>query len=415
MKLGYRSTINACYLGSFIQAVIINLTPILFIPLKDQLGLSFGELGLLVLVNFVTQVSVDLIFSGLIDRFGIRRFITAGHIIACVGLVLFALSPMLFENPFVGFLIATVIFSGAGGLFEIMLSPIVNNIPTDEKNAAMSILHSFFCWGQVAVVLVTTLLLALVGRGNWQWIVLGWALLPFLNFIFFFLVPLAPPVAEHERQRLRDIIKSPYFAMALILIACGGATELSVSQWSSAFMELGLGIPKVVGDVAGPCMFAVMMGLGRLFYGIYAKKIRILNMMMWGCALAVVCYLVLAFSSIPILSLVACALTGLAVSLLWPGTISASAARFPLAGASMFAIMAAAGDIGCSAGPATVGWITDGMQNLPFLLWLQQSTGMTPDQLGLRFGLLIAAIFPLAGFICVNCMKRYTRKERLQV
>ena len=405
----YKSTIAACYIGSFVQAIIVNTTPILFIPLREQFGLTFQQMGLLVLINFISQVGCDILFSNAIDKYGFRRFVVAAHGLAVVGLVLFAASPLLFDRPFAGFVTATIIFSGSGGLLELLLSPIVNAIPTDEKAGAMSVLHSFYSWGQAAVILLTTVLLFVFGRAWWQWIILIWTLVPLFNFFFLMRVPFAPNVPEEQRQGMDKILLKPFFIAALATILCGAAAELCISQWASAYLEEAMRLPKVVGDVGGVCLFAVMMGVGRLFYGMYGKKINVSLMMLIGTVGAAACYITVALSGTAVLSLLACGLCGLCVSLLWPGTLVVASEHYPLAGAWMFAILAA-GDIGASAGPWLMGVVAEQAHRLPFLSGLL-TQGMSPDQLGLRAAMLVSALFPIIAFFCLRWMRKRTHDD----
>lgn len=406
----YKSTIMACYIGSFVQAIIVNTTPILFIPLREQFGLTFQQMGLLVLINFITQVGCDILFSNAIDKYGFRRFIIAAHGLSVVGLTLFAASPLLFDRPYIGFVIATIIFSGSGGLLELLLSPIVNAIPTDEKAGAMSVLHSFYSWGQAAVILLTTVLLFVCGRTWWQWIILIWTLVPLFNFFFLMRVPFAPNVPEEQRQGMDKILFNPFFIVALATILCGAAAELCISQWASAYLEEAMQLPKVIGDVGGVCLFAAMMGVGRLFYGIYGKRINVSLMMLIGTVGAAACYITVALSGTAVLSLLACGLCGLCVSLLWPGTLVVASEHYPLAGAWIFAILAAAGDIGASAGPWLMGVVAEQAHRLPFLSGLL-AQGMSPDQLGLRAAMLVSALFPIIAFFCLRWMRNRTRSE----
>ena len=400
--LSYKHTVLACYVANFSQAVVINLTPILFIPLRQQFGFSFEQLGMLILINFVTQIACDVLFSGAVDRHGFRPFIVTAPLLAIVGFLTFAFAPNLFPaSPFIGFAAGTVIFSGAGGLLELLLSPIVNAIPTKEKEAAMSMLHSFYSWGQVTVVLLTTLFLFFFGQSSWQAIVLLWTVFPAIAFLMFCVVPLAPGVPEHERQSAGQVARTPFFIAAILLIAFGAAAEICMGQWASAFLEKGLGLSKVVGDTAGVCLFALMMGVGRLLYGIYGNKINVTRVMLIGAATAAVCYVTVTFSPNPLLSVAACGISGIAVSLLWPGTVVIAAARFPKAGAWMFAILAAAGDTGAAVGPWLLGLVADNVEKIPLLFSAAQSLQMTAEQFGLHSAMLTGGIFPLGAVVCL--------------
>jgi fucose permease len=390
--VSYKSTTIACYIGIFCQAIVINLTPILFIPLREQFGLTFIELGLLIFVNFTTQVIVDIAFSKVVEKHGYRPFVTAAHAFTVGGFILFALAPVLLIKPYPGFLIATVVFSAGGGLQELLLSPIVNSIPTDEKEKAMSVLHSFYAWGQVMVVLGTTFLVFLLGRTSWQWIMVGWAVIPAINFVNFMKVPLGSPVPETgEHMGLGKLAKEPFFIIAIVAIAAGGAAEITMAGWTSAFFERTLAIPKVIGDTTGVASFAFMLGLGRLLYGKYGTRMPLPKVMMAGAAIAAACYLVVVFSTINAFSLVACMMCGFGVSLLWPGTLVLAAKRFPQAGASMFAILAAGGDIGASVGPWIVSLVAD-------------SAGAFSEQIGLRTGILVGVLFPVLALACLRWM-----------
>lgn len=407
--VSYKSTTIACYIGIVIQAIVINLTPILFIPLREQFGLSFQQLGLLVFVNFVTQVSFDILFSKLVEIYGFRRFVVGAHVLIVVGLLLFALSPEVLAQPYVGFIVATIIFSGGGGLLELMLSPIVNAIPTDEKATAMSLLHSFYAWGQAAVILLTTLLLFVLGRTQFQWIILLWTIVPAFNFFLFIKVPLGAPIVEGQRTSLRKLLRTSFYIVALLAIGFGAAAEICMAQWTSAFFEKALHLPKIVGDAAGVSMFALALGLGRLLYGILGKRMDINQVMIFGSFLSVLCYLAVGLSNSPFVSLTACMLCGLAVSLLWPGTLVLTAEHFPLAGASMFAILAAGGDFGAAVGPWLISLVADYAPQLPALASYGATTGLSVDQLGLRLGLLTAALFPLGSFLALRWMRAQSR------
>lgn len=410
--ISYRSTIHACYIGFLVQAVVVNLTPILFIPLREAYGLRYEQLGLLVFINFITQVVCDIAFSGMVDKYGFRPFVVAAHALTVAGFALFAASPVLFPaNPYIGFILGTVVFAGSGGLLELLLSPIVNAIPGDEKASAMALLHSFYAWGQMAVILLTTLLLFWLGRSAWPLVMLLWTAPAIFNFFLFLRVPLAPTVPEEHRQGMRMLITKPFFLVAFLAIFAGGAAELSISQWASAFMEKAIQLPKVVGDVAGFSLFAGMLGVGRLLYGMAGKRVRVERVMLLGALLAVVCYLVVALAVHPVLSLAACALCGFAVSLLWPGTLVIAAVQYPLAGAWLFAILAAGGDIGASVGPLLVSVVTDHITRLPALAGWERFAGLTAEQIGLRAGILSGALFPLAAFLCLLWLSRHMARQ----
>jgi fucose permease len=395
MRTGtHPSLVRSCYVGAFIQALVINLTPLLFIPLKDELGLSYEQIGRLILVNFATQMVMDVGCGLLVDRLGAKPFIVASNVLAVVGLWLFALTPAAFANPYVGLLLGTVVFSMGGGLLELLLSPIVNAVPSERKAADMALLHFFYAFGQVVVVLVTTLVLRVAGLRSWRVVVLAWSVMPALDAIGFArarIPRLAPP---QGRQPARDLLRSPVYVVSLLVIGLAGASEIAIAQWTSAFAERALGWPKVVGDVVGFCLFGAGLGAGRLVYAIKGERIDLRRMMILGGALAAATYLVAGLSPWPVVSLGACAFAGLTVSMLWPGTLSLTAARFPLAGASMFALLAASGDTGASLMPWLVGVVADAAPTFgPGLSRIAARMG--PEQLGLRAGLVAASLCPV--------------------
>ena len=411
--LSYRSTLTACSVGSFVLATVVNLTPILFIPLREQYGFSFAQLGFLIFINFITQVTFDLVFSKAADRHGFRPFVVAAHALVFVGFILLALLPQVMPNPYYGLLIATMVFSGGGGLLELLISPIVDSIPDTVKSTTMAFLHSFYAWGQVAVILITTFLIFFFGASIWPWIVLFWALIPAFNFFLFQRVPLAPQRQAEHLMRLRDLIRQPLYLLAIAAIMFGAASELTMNQWTSAYMEIALGLPKVVGDTIGMSLFAVMMGIGRVLYGFFGEKFSIGKVMIFGSLLAVVCYITVAVTPYPALGLLACAVCGLAISLLWPGTLVVAAKRFPLAGASLFAILAAGGDVGASLGPWALGLVTEAAPHWQIFRELMLRSGQTAAQFGLRAGMLAGTLFPLVSMFCHIYFKRSIRLPKI--
>jgi fucose permease len=368
------------------QAAVVNLTPLLFIPLREQFGFSYTQLGALVLTNFLTQLIADIACSVIADRVGFRFFAVAGHMLAALGFLLFAAVPFLPGAPYPGFVAATIVFSLGGGFLEVIISPIVNALPAREKSAAMSLVHSFYCWGQVCVVIVTTLFIYAFGRTSWPLAMLLWMLLPLINGLVFIRCPLAPGVPSEQRSPAGSVLKNPVFIVLVLLIVCAGASELTISQWTSAYAEEYLAVPKVVGDIAGMSLFALMMGLGRTLNGIKGKTEYLRRFMFAGGWLAVACYITAATATSPVIGLLACGLCGLGVSLMWPGSLSLAARSFPLAGIWMMAIMAAGGDTGASIGPFMAGWLG--------------------DYAGLRTSLLVSAVFPLGIILCLLLLKR---------
>jgi len=396
MVKSYKSTLYSCYLGFVTQAIIVNLAPLFFVVFQSDYGVSFEMLGRLVLANFVTQIVVDFLATRFADRMGYRVPCVAAHLCCGMGLVLLAVLPQVLPDPYVGLVIASIIYAVGGGLIEVMLSPIVENMPdSPDKAAAMSLLHSFYCWGQMAVVLITTLIVSIIGREYWYFLPIVWAILPFYNMVRFLRVPLMPTVTADEQTTLGVLFKNGGFWVAMAMMIAAGASELAMSQWASMFAEKGLGVSKTVGDLMGPCLFACFMGIGRLLYGKLGHKMDVRKVMM-GCAvLGILCYALAAFQLNPVLGLVGCALCGLAVSIMWPASLSMTAARFPKGGVAMFALLAMCGDIGCSVGPWLTGIISDAVLKNGSLLAWGASIGLEAEELCLKAGLGVAIIFPL--------------------
>lgn len=377
IRNNYKHTIYACYIGYITQAIVNNFAPLLFLTFHNSYGISLERIGLLVTVNFGTQLLIDLLSAKFADRLGYRRLIVAAHLFAAAGLIGLGLLPSLLPNPYIGLCVAVMIYGVGGGLTEVLISPIVEACPTEGKAAAMSLLHSFYCWGSVLVILLSTLLFGIFGTGAWKGIACFWALIPLANAVYFLKVPIAPLVPDGESMSVSGLLRSGIFWVLALLMVCAGASELSMSQWASAFAESGLQISKTAGDLAGPCFFAILMGLGRVLHAKFAEKIN-LYFYLGGCALScVVSYFLACFSPMPILALIGCGLCGFSVSAMWPGTFSLAGEKCPRGGTAMFALLALAGDTGCSMGPTLVGYI---------------SAAFGDD---LCRGLLVAAVFPL--------------------
>jgi len=392
--MSYKATVRSCYIGIFSQAVVVNITALLFTTLGYQFGLSFTQLGALVLINFIMQVSIAIIFGQIVDRVGFRPFIVGAHIAAVVGLAWFALVPALPFDPYAMMIMATIIFGIAAGFFELLISPILNAIPADEKSSAMSILHGFYCFGHLGVVFATTIFLFVFGRDSWPFIVSLWLVLPLLNAFLFSRCPIAPAVEVTQQSSAGAAFRSPLFIILILMISLGAASELTFAQWTSAFMEEAMGLPKVIGDIMGVGMFALSMGVGRVAYGVLKQRETAwlpsqAKLMAIGSAMAISSYIIAATTNYPVLGLLACILCGLGVSLLWPGTLSLAVDAFPKAGTWMFAIMAATGNIGASAGPAVFGLIA--------------------DYGGLRAGFMMTAIFPVLTLVAIILFLRLRR------
>ena len=406
MKNNYRSTLYACYFGFITQAIINNIAPLLFIIFQNEFKISFEMVGRLILINFGTQIFSDIIAAKYADRIGHRRAIVAAHAFCAIGLMSLGILPKLLPDPYVGLTIAVVLYAIGGGFIEVMVSPMVEALPGDAKASAMSLLHSFYCWGQMAVVLLTTLLIKILGTDIWFILPVLWAAVPLYNLIRFLKVPIMPTLPEEEKTPVKKLLSSRVFLIALVLMLCAGSSELAMSQWSSLFAERGLQVPKLVGDLLGPCLFAALMGVGRTLYGVMGHRINLKLALMASGALCVICYAVTVFVQIPVISLLGCAICGFSVSLMWPGTYSLMAERFPKGGTAMFGVLAIFGDLGAAIGPWITGLVSDLAQGSQWLLSLGAANNLEPDQMGLKTGLLTAMIFPLVLFIGVAALRK---------
>ncbi len=391
-KNDYKSTLHACYLGYITQALIVNLPPLLFVVFRDKFGLSYTMLGSLVVVIFITQLIVDALAIKFVDKIGYRVSAVAAHLFAAVGMVALAFLPGIMPSPYIGLVIACLLFAVGGGLIEVLVSPIVESLPSEAKASSMSLLHSFYSWGQVLVIILTTVALLFIGQDLWYLLPLVWAILPVYTLFKFTRVPLMPPQEESKRIPLRKLLTSKIFIIALVLMVCSGAAEQAMAQWASLFAEKGLGISKVLGDLLGPCLFAVMMGISRTLYGVKGQKINIQKTLVVCSFLCIFSFAVTSLVPIPAISLIGCSLCGIAVSLMWPGMLSLTAEGFPSGGTAMFALMALGGDLGCSVGP-----------------WL---TGIVADLSNLNMGLLTGMIFPVVMIAGLLAMKAMFKKER---
>lgn len=377
IRQNYKHTINACYIGYITQAVVNNFAPLLFLTFQRSYGISLGKISFLVTVNFGVQLLVDFLAAHFVDRIGYRISIVAAHILAAAGLIGLALFPQMMEDSYSGLMAAIILYAVGGGLLEVLVSPIVEACPTERKAAAMSLLHSFYCWGHMGVVILSTAFFYLFGIDQWQVLAVIWAAVPLANALYFFLVPIRTLAEEEEGLSIRRLSGKMVFWILMVLMICAGASEQAVSQWASAFAESGLHVSKSVGDLAGPCAFAFFMGVSRVVSAKYSDRISLERIMMGSGGLCVVSYLLIALSPWPVLSLAGCALCGFAVGALWPSTFSLAMKKIPGGGTAMFALFALAGDIGCAGGPLVVGRIS----------------GAFGDDL--RIGILAALVFPV--------------------
>ena len=385
----YNKTITACFTGYIVQAAVNNFTPLLFLFFQRNYDILLSQITLLVTFNFGIQLLVDLLSVGFVDKIGYRISMVAAHVLAAAGLILLTVLPEMLPSPFAGILIAVMIYAVGGGLLEVLVSPVVEACPSDNKEKAMSMLHSFYCWGHAGVVLISTLFFYTAGIENWKILAVIWALIPIANAFAFTKVPMAPLMEEGETGlRLKELFKIKVFWVLLVMMICAGASEQAVSQWASTLAEKGLGISKTAGDLAGPMAFAVLMGTSRLFYGKYGDRIHLEKFMIYSSCLCILSYLGISLIPVPLLSLAACAVCGMSVGIMWPGTFSKAAAALPRGGTAMFAFLALGGDVGCSGGPTVVGMVS----------------GVLGDNL--KKGILAAVLFPLILLIgIILCRK----------
>ena len=387
----YRHTIAASYIGYITQAIVNNFVPLLFLTFHNVYGIPLGKIGLLVTVNFVTQLLVDFISAKYVDRIGYRTAIVAAHVFAAAGLIGLGILPDLMPTPYIGICIAVVVYAIGGGLIEVLISPIVEACPTEGKSAAMSLLHSFYCWGSVLVVVVSTILFSVFGVDAWREIACLWAIIPLVNAFYFSKVPIAALVENGESMTIGMLFRSKLFWIFALLMVCSGASELSMSQWASAFAESGLHVSKTVGDLAGPCFFAVLMGTARVFHAKFAEKLELSRYLAVCAVVCIGSYLLASLSPNALLALLGCGICGFSVGAMWPGTFSLASEKCPKGGTAMFALLALAGDTGCSLGPTVVGFVSAACED------------------NLKKGLLSAILFPvllLVGlFLCQRVIK----------
>ena len=368
----------ACFVGYIVQAVVNSFVPLLFVTFQETYQIPLAQITLLITVNFVVQLLVDMLSAGFIDRIGYRASVVLAHIFAAAGLALLTILPEVLPDPFVGILMAVFVYAIGGGLIEVLISPIIEACPTDNKESAMSLLHSFYCWGCTGVVLLSTVFFSIAGIAHWKLLTLLWTIIPIANMLLFTKVPIYSLQEEGEKgMNLGELFREKMFWILMLMMVCSGAAEQSVSQWASTFAEKGLGITKSVGDLVGPMLFSILMGLSRLLYGKYGEKLDLDRFMKFSCVLCILSYLCIAFIPVPMVELLGCGLCGFSVGILWPGTFSKAAAALRRGGTLLFAMLALAGDLGCSGGPTLVGFVSSGLGD------------------NLRLGIFAGIIFPI--------------------
>ena len=393
MKYSYDCTMRACFTGYIVQAIVNNFVPLLFLTFQRTYHIPLQQITLLVTFNFGIQLLTDLLSVAFVDRMGYQASMVLAHILSALGLICLTVLPEWMGHPFAGILISVIVYAVGGGLLEVLVSPVVEACPSTHKEKAMSMLHSFNCWGHVGVVFFSSIFFKLAGIENWKLLAVLWAVIPILNALVFTRVPIAPVLPEGEEgMTIGTLFQNRTFWLLFVMMICAGASEQSVSQWASLFAEKGLGISKTAGDLAGPMAFAVLMGASRAFYGNYGEKINLDRFMAVSSVLCILSYLCLVFMPVPVLSLAGCALCGLSVGIMWPGTFSRASKALPAGGTALFALLALGGDIGCSGGPTLVGMVS----------------GMCKGNL--KAGILAALIFPV---LLLTGAKFETKKDKI--
>ena len=388
----YKKTLIACYLGFVTQAISANFTPLLFLTFKSSYGITLEKIALVPLVFYLTQLLVDLAATKFADKIGYRTCVVASQVLSAAGIGLMAFLPDMLPVPFVGILVSVVLYAIGSGLIEVLVSPIVEACPFENKEGTMSLLHSFYCWGAMGVVLGSTLFFAVFGTENWKILTLVWALVPLYNTFNFISCPIERLVEDGKSMSIGKLLKTPIFWLLIILMVCSGASEASMAQWASAFTESAIGVSKTVGDLAGPCLFAMFMGISRMLYGKFSQKLDLTKVMLACGVMCAGCYLLASLSKLPFLALAGCALCGLAVGIMWPGSISISSKQCPRGGTAMFAFLALAGDLGAMVSPAMVGSLSE------------MAGG------DLKSGLLAATVFPIVLVLVLLILKKKVRK-----
>ena len=388
MKFSFKTTMISCFIAYIVQAIVNNFSPLLFITFNETYHIPLSQITLLVTINFAVQLTVDVIATKYADQIGYRKLIVAAHLFAALGLIFLGTLPEVIE-PFVGILIAGCTCAIGGGLIEVLISPIMESCPTENKEAAMSLLHSFYCWGHVGVILFSTLFFYFVGIASWKWMAFFWALIPMFNAVVFVKTPIAPLISEGEvGMTVKELFVSKTFWLFMLMMICSGASEQSVGQWASAFAEQGLGINKTAGDLAGPMTFAICMGIARAIYGNYGDRIELDRFMKGSTFLCIIAYLLISLSPFPVLSLIGCAVCGFSVGIMWPGTFSKGAVALKNGGTAMFALLALGGDLGCAVGPMVVGMVSS---------WVDGN---------MKIGILASIIFPIILAACLFRQKK---------
>lgn len=397
MKFNYKTTMYACFIGYIVQAIVNSFVPLLFVTFQKSYNIPLSKITLLITVNFAIQLIIDMLSAGFIDRIGYRASVIIAHICAVMGLGMLTFLPEIFEDHFIGIVISVVIYAIGGGLIEVLISPIIEACPTDNKESAMSLLHSFYCWGCTGVVLVSTIFFKIFGIDKWKILTLILLIIPIINIMLF---AKAPIYSLHEEGEcgltMPELFREKIFWILMLMMLCAGASEQAVSQWASTFAEQGLGVSKALGDLIGPMLFSVLMGISRLIYGKYGDRMDLDRFMRYSTILCIISYMCISLIRVPIIELIACGICGFSVGIMWPGTFSKASASIRRGGTVMFAMLALAGDLGCSGGPTLVGMVSSALDN------------------NLRIGILSGIIFPIILILTLIIIKKVSVNNRLE-
>ena len=412
MNNNYKITKGACYLGYAIQAVVNNLVSLLFVIFSaEPFGLTKEELGRLVFINFFSQLIIDVLSIYIVPKLGYRCCVVMAQACSCVGFICLGSLPNIM-SPYLGLVLSIVLLAIGSGFIEVLISPIGEALPSDNKAGSMSFLHSFYCWGQAATVVFTTLLLLLFGRANWYYIPFIWAILPAINTVLFCYAPILELDGDKDNSfKLKSVLKNKRFYLFLLLMFCAGASEITMVQWTSFFVETGFAVDKWLGDIFGPCMFAIFMGIGRVGYAIFGKKVHPNKIIMIFACICTVTYLVVGFSNTPIFSIIACSICGFSVSVMWPGVLSSAAEEFKGSGASLFSVLAIFGDLGCATLPWIFGIVSDFSISRGIAEKFADIFNISSNQAGMQLGFLVSSLVPFIMFIVLLSVNRANKKR----
>jgi len=411
MKFGYKHTFIACCTGYVVQAIINNFSPLLYAAFSADLGISLSKISLLIALNFTIQICMDFAGTLFVDKIGYRKSVVAANFFAIVGLLSLSILPRIMTDKFLAIMISTILSAIGGGLLEVVVSPIVEAIPSGKSGFSMNFLHSFYCWGHAGVIIISTLFFGLFSVGSWYILAALWCIVPIFSGILFILSPINSLGTEKTKSSIKYLFSRKQFWLLMVVMLAAGSSELGMSQWASFFAERGLNISKTLGDLLGPCAFAITMGLSRLLFGLFGSKLKIQNWITASFVLCVISYLISALAANPFVSLVGCAICGISVAILWPGSYTLGAEMLPHGGTPMFALFALAGDVGCAAGPALIGLVSDAVADSGVNIMPSIITGGL-ETVGIKMGILLATIFPLVAIIACSFIIKLAKSKK---